>query len=88
MSTTLTKNEIAERGREIYDRDIRPAVESDNKGRFLVVDILTGAFEIADSDRAASDQLRARNPDSVMYGVRIGHPTAYRIGSSSVAGTA
>jgi hypothetical protein len=85
MSTTLTKTEIVERGREIYDRDIRPAVEADNKGRFLVVDVLTGAFEIADTDRAASDLLRVKNPEAVMYGVRIGYATAYRIGGSSRA---
>ncbi len=41
MPTTFTKEEIAQRGREIYDREIRPKVESDNTGRFLVVDVLT-----------------------------------------------
>lgn len=83
MPTTLTKEEIAQRGLETYDRDIRAIVEADNKGRFLVVDVLSGMFEIADSDRAASDQLKARNPDAVIYGLRIGYRTAYRIGSSS-----
>ena len=83
MPTTLTKEEIAQRGREIYDRDVRPKVESANKGRFLVVDVLSGAFEIADSDRAASDQLKARIPDAVIYGLRIGHRAAYRLGGPS-----
>jgi hypothetical protein len=83
MPTTLTNEEIVERGREIYDRDIRSRVESAYQGRFLVVDVLSGDFEIADSDRLASDQLRAKNPNCVLYGIRIGYPTAYRIGSSS-----
>jgi hypothetical protein len=83
MPITLTREEIARRGREIYDSDIRPRVESDNTGRFLVVDVLSGAFEIADTDRLASDQLKARRPDAVVYGVRIGHQTAYRIGGRS-----
>jgi len=83
MSATLTKEEIAQRGRDIYDREIRPQVESENMGRFLVVDVLSAAFEIGDSDRAASDQLKARKPDAIIYGLRIGHRAAYRIGVSS-----
>ncbi len=83
MPSTLTKEEIAQRGREIFERDIRANVEAGNKGRFLVVDILTGAYEIADTDRTASDQLKARKPDAVIYGVRIGFRTAYRIGGPS-----
>lgn len=85
MSATLTKEEIAQRGREIYDRDIRAQVESGNTGRFLVVDVLSAAFEIADTDRAASNQLQARKPDAIIYGVRVGYRTAYRIGGSSRA---
>jgi hypothetical protein len=88
MPTTLTNEEIAQRGREIYDRDIRPQVEADNNGKFLVVDVLTGAFEIADTDRSASDRLKARNPDALIYGLRIGHRTAYRVGRPGRVGPA
>jgi len=44
-NTTLTKDEIAHRGHEIYERDIRTEVERDQDGRFLVVDVCTGRYE-------------------------------------------
>ncbi len=57
-----TKEEIARRGREIYERDIRSEVEHDHDGRFLVVDITTGHYEIADDELAAFDRAEEKNP--------------------------
>lgn len=76
----MTPGEIVRLGKERYERDLRMLVEPIHKGRFLVVDVVTGDYEIADTDRGASAQAKARNPDAVLFGVRIGYPTAYRIG--------
>lgn len=76
-----TKEEIARRGLELYERDIRPRVESEHAGRFLVVDITTGDYEIAEDDLTASDRAMAKNPDAVLFGLRIGRGYAYRLGS-------
>jgi hypothetical protein len=46
----LTKDEIARRGREIYDRDIRAHVEPDHDGEFLVVDVPTGDYAVGEED--------------------------------------
>lgn len=80
MPGTMPTEEVARRGQELYDRTIRARVEPDNTGRFLVVDVLTGDFEIADTILSASDQARARNPNAVLFAVRIGSPALYRIG--------
>lgn len=79
-----TTEEVGRIGRERYEREIRPQVESKHSGKFLVLDIVTGGYEIADDDLIASDRLLAKNPDAILYGVRIGHPTAYRLGGQSV----
>jgi hypothetical protein len=73
-------DEIAREGEAIYQRNIRREVESGNRGRFVVIDVLTGDFEIADEDLEASDRILERRPQAVLYGIRIGSPTAYRIG--------
>jgi hypothetical protein len=80
----LTASEIATRGQEIYEREIRAKVEDGNKGRFLVLDIDTGDYEIAEDDLTATHRLLARRPGAVTYGVRIGHRAAYRIGGHSL----
>jgi hypothetical protein len=75
-----TTEEVARRGREIYARRIRHEVEPEHEGRFVVVDVTTGAWEIAEDDLVASDRALAKNPDAVLYFARVGHPAAYRLG--------
>jgi hypothetical protein len=75
-----SKEEFADRGQEIYERDIRPLVEDEHRGRIVAIDIETGAFEIADDVLTASDRLFAQRPDAQPWTVRIGSPAVYRIG--------
>jgi hypothetical protein len=78
-----TREKIAERGEAIYDRQIRSHVESDHRGDYLVLDINSGEYEIDPEDLIATKRLLARCPDAVIYGLRIGHRAAYRLGSFS-----
>jgi hypothetical protein len=85
MSThRLSAEEIARRGEEIYNRDLRASAEATNKGKFLVIDIETGDYEIDEDDLTATKRLLARHPNAETYGVRIGYPAAYRIGGHSL----
>src|SRR6266404_5760043 len=52
-----SKEEFARRGDAIYEREIRPTIEADNKGKFVVIDIETGAYEVDADELAASDRL-------------------------------
>jgi len=78
---SYTPEEVAARGEAIYQRDIRPHVESTCQGRFLVLDIESGQYEIDADDIAATKRARAKHPEGVLYGVRIGHSAAYRLGA-------
>ncbi len=75
-----TTEEVARLGREIYEREIRAKVESEHAGRFVVVDVKSGDYEVADDDLTASDRMLERRPDAMLYGLRIGERAAYRIG--------
>jgi hypothetical protein len=75
-----TKEEIARRGRDIYERDIRSEVEHDHEGRFLVVDITTGYYEIADDELAAFDRAEEENPEGSFFLLRVGRRAAHRLG--------
>jgi hypothetical protein len=75
-----TPEEVARRGEELYNQQIRPSVEAQHEGKFLVLDIKTGAYEIDADDLVATKRALAKDPNAVLYGVRIGSPTAYRIG--------
>ena len=83
-----SKEEFARRGDEIYDRDISPHVEPDDEGKFVVIDIETGAYEIDQDELAASDRLLARRLDAQMWTRRVGSRYARRFGPRERAGGA
>jgi hypothetical protein len=75
-----TAEEVAARGEALYEQRIRAQVEAAHPGKFVVVDIETGDYEIDADDLAATKRALGKRPDAVLYGLRIGSPTAYRLG--------
>ena len=75
-----SKEEFARRGDEIYEHDIRPHVEAAHEGKFVLIDIETGAYEIDVDELAASDRLLARNPNAQIWVTRVGSRYVRRFG--------
>lgn len=67
-----SKEEFARRGDEIYWRDIYPTLTKEDEGKFAVIDIETGAYEIDWDERIASDRLLNRYPNAQVWLVQIG----------------
>lgn len=87
MSDSIfTKDEIARRGREIYERDIRAEVEREHDGEFLVVDVATGDYAVGEDDEEVFDRAEAKNPEGLFYLLRVGRSAAHRIGGSAGSG--
>jgi hypothetical protein len=78
-----SKEEFARRGHEIYEAQVRAQVEKDHHGQIVVIDIETGAFEVADESLIAAKQLLKRYPDAQIFGIRIGHRAVHRFGFHS-----
>ena len=76
------KEEFARRGDEIYNRDIRSLVETEeNTGKFVLIDIETGAWEMDADEIAAARRLEALLPDPQVWMVRVGYPYVRRFGA-------
>ena len=75
-----SKEVFAQRGDEIYNRDIRPQVEADHKGKFVAIDIESGDWEMDADALAACDRLLARRLDGQTWLVRVGYPYVHRFG--------
>ena len=77
-----TPETIVARGDAIYQQQ-RSKVEPYHNGKFWVVDIDTGDYEIDDKDFVAASRLRAKYPNSVIYCTRIGcrlaNPLGFRL---------
>ena len=75
-----SKEEFARRGDEIYERDIRPRLQAQDAGKFVVIDVETGDYEVDAEEIAASDRLLARQPEAQVWLRRVGSRYARRFG--------
>lgn len=80
VTEQLSPEEIARRGGALYDRTIRPRVEPEHAGWFLVLNVLTGEYVTDPDDVEAARLASARFGAAPLFAVRIGHPAAYHIG--------
>ena len=80
LEPRYSKEEFARRGDEICEREVRPCVGSEDLGKFVVIDIETGAYEIDHNELAASDRLIARRLDAQIWKRRVGSRYARRSG--------
>ncbi len=80
MSTSrLSDEEVARRAEETYQSKIRARVEAqpENVGKILVLDVISGDYEIEETGLAAARRLKARRPDAEPYALRIGFDAVY-----------
>ena len=75
-----SKEEFAQRGQEVYAVAVQPLLQASDEGKFVAIDIETGAYEVDRDDYTATERLLARNPDAQIWLVRVGRRAAYRIG--------
>jgi hypothetical protein len=76
----LPKEEIASRGKAIYQTQIQSQVEPSYLGKIVAIDINTGEFAIGDNSLHASDLLLASLPEAQIWFTRVGHRAVHRLG--------
>src|SRR5947208_11105370 len=77
--------EIVRRGQAIYEQRLRPLVEREHFGKYLVIDVDSGDYEIDADHLAASNRAAARHPKAPLFAMRIGQRAGGRIGAPSRA---
>ena len=75
-----SRDEVCDRGAAIYAAQIKDRVEPQENGKFIVIDIESGDYEIAAEMLDAEDRLLARRPAAIGYGGRVGYESAYKRG--------
>lgn len=82
LQPQYSKEEFARRGDAIYEHTIRPHLAGEDEGKFVMIDIETGAYEIDIDELLASDRLLARCPEAQVWMTRVGSRCVRRFGSS------
>src|SRR5947209_18299919 len=81
--TQYTNEEIGQLAEQIYRRSIRDKVMPQHKGKFLILDIESGDYEVDEDDLRAYHVLRARRPIGVFFAFRIGYRSVEQFGAGS-----
>ena len=85
---TMSKEETARLGREIYQRDIRQQVELGHVGAVVCIDVETGGWAMGDGLLEAVDRLREECPEAVnVWGERVGYKTLASMGGGPLQRT-
>jgi hypothetical protein len=84
MSTarpSLTNEEVARRGDEIYNRLLRARLEPDQNGKIIAIDVDSEDYEVGTDVLDVAHRLRARRPDALIYFLRVGDRVLHRLRS-------
>ena len=76
----LSREEVYRRGKELYERNIRAAVEGKHDGKIIVIDIETGEYQIDEDGLAANRRALAKHPGAALLGLRVGHDVVESFG--------
>jgi hypothetical protein len=79
-SAALPLGEITSRGKQIYEQKLRSLLEPEHVGKYLVIDVDSGDYEMDEEHLAALDRVRARHPDGSFFSMRVGYEALARIG--------
>lgn len=74
--------EISNLGEKIYREKIKSQLPPSEKGKFVIIDVVSGDYEIAEELLTASNRLRERQPTAVKYIGRVGYKAALHFGGS------
>ena len=77
-------DEIVARGKEIYEQRLRNRLEPRNVGKYLVIDIETGEYEMDEDDLTAALRAYTKNSNGTRFEMQIGYATSGTIGNAFV----
>jgi hypothetical protein len=80
---SLTPEETARLGKEIYERLVLPTVKSSDKGKVVAIDVKSRAWILDESGIPAAHKLRVEHPDAEVWLVRIGYAAYHHLGGQS-----
>ena len=70
-------DDIVPEGKAIYE-GLRAQLEQTDCGKFAVIDVYSGDYEVDTRDAEATARLLSRRPDAMTHGIRIGDTVAVR----------
>ena len=71
---------VTVQGNAIYEEKVRPHVDEEaDRGKYVVIDIFSGDYEIDPTNSGGTWRLVDRHPGAITYKLRIGYPGVYNM---------
>jgi hypothetical protein len=81
--SNFSDEEIAQRGQELYENQIRTQVETlENIGKIISIDVESGDYEIDDDLLTSCRRLQTRHSNPILWTERIGFNAVYAVGGT------
>jgi len=81
MKTAIPGNSsIADCGANIYEKKLRERLEPAHNGKYVIIDVETGEYELDTDHLAASNRAAAKWPGSKLYATRVGSGILGKLG--------
>ena len=75
----LTPKAIAERGEQIYRLNYQAEYEAVHHGKFVAVNVNTGAATLGATPDEALQTARGADPKGMFHLIRVGFPSAFQV---------
>ena len=70
----MDPKEITRLGSEMYENCLRETLEKTERGKYVVINVATSDYIVADTGVAARQEFDAKFPGAPSYSVRVGIP--------------
>ena len=75
-----SKTDTSERAKKLYENVIKHQLTDDQLGMYLAIDVESGDYQIGETRRETTRELRKRRPDGRLFGMLHGSYTTGSIG--------
>lgn len=75
LETPFLETEMGQRAKAVYEHSIQSKLSSEDAGKYLVIDLDTGEYELDANDLEAVMRAYHKKPVANRYTIRLGHRT-------------
>jgi len=76
--------EVAKLGARLYETRLRHLLEPQHLGKYVVIDVDTGEYEVDEVHMSASDRAAAKRPHARLFGTKVGSTAIGRLGGHGI----
>ena len=79
MLSSVEKEKLASKAREIYNRKYRRKLEATERGKVVAIEVESGEIFLGRTALEAGLKAREKYPDKIFYFIKVGYPAVHSL---------